>query len=152
MTLCSYCMMESQSKEISKFADMIKNLNTAITSLTETIISLQSSVTNQSKSTESILNPVMETIDDRSMNIVMYGIDESPPTTPKSDRTRNDLNSFFQILSAVDSSIQNASINDLYWLGRFDPSQDQNSLMLLLSYKTEIKLKAYCCQSLHVKG
>jgi len=38
--LCTHCAMESQGKEISKLTDMIKGLSTAITTLTETIISL----------------------------------------------------------------------------------------------------------------
>jgi len=124
-------MNVSQSIEVSKLADTIKNLNTAITSLTETIISLQSSVTKQShpitvqKELEIALNatPLMKTVDNKNMKIVVYGIDESPPTTPKSDRTRNDLSNVFPVLSAVDSSIQDASINDLYRLGGFDPDQ-----------------------------
>jgi len=125
--LCSYRMNVSQSMKVSKLADTIKNLNTAITFLTETIISLQSSVTKQSHPTTiqeeleiaSNATPLKKTVDDRSMNIVVYGIDESHPTTPKSDRTRNDLSNVLPILSAVDSSIQDASINNL---GRFDPS------------------------------
>jgi len=126
-------MNVSQSMEVSKLADTIKNLNTAITSLTETIISLQSSVAKQSQPTTvqkeleiaSNATPLKKTVDDRNLNIVVYGIDESPSTTPKYDRTRNDLSNVLPILSAVDSSIQDASINDLYRLGRFDPDQSQ---------------------------
>ena len=128
--LCSYCMMVSQSKEISNLTDTTKSLHTAITSLTESISSLQSSVTKQSQLTthkEPILNDttIMKPTDDRHMNIVLYGVEESPPATSKSDRTRNNLSSVLPILSAVDQSIQNASINDLYRLGRFDPEQSQ---------------------------
>jgi len=42
--LCTYCAAESQSKEMSKLTDTIKGLNTAITTLTETILSLQATV------------------------------------------------------------------------------------------------------------
>ena len=52
-----------------------------------------------------------------------YGINESPPNTAKPDRTKNDLLNFLPVLNSVDSSIQNASIKDLYRLGKFDPSQ-----------------------------
>jgi len=47
----------------------------------------------------------MKTTDDRNMNIAVYGVEESPPVTDKSDRTRNYLNSILSILSAVDPSI-----------------------------------------------
>jgi len=57
------------------------------------------------------------------MNIVVYGIEESPPTIPRSNRTKRDLDNLLSMLSAIDSSIRNASINDLYQLGKFDPNQ-----------------------------
>ena len=126
--LCSYCMMVSQNNEISKLANIIKDLNSAIISLTETITSLKSSVTKytptsvqEADATTNI--PVKRTVDDRSMNIVVYGINESPPKTAKPDRTKNDLLNLLPVLNAVDSSIQNASIKDLFRLGKFDPSQ-----------------------------
>jgi len=69
--------------------------------------------------------PETKTVDsiDRSTNIIVYGIEESPPTIPRSDRTKRDLDNLLSVLSAVDSSIQNAAINGLYQLGRFDPNQ-----------------------------
>ena len=63
---------------------------------------------------------IMKPTDDRHMNIVLYRVEEPPPVTSKSDRTRN--NSVLPILSAVDQSIQNASFNDLY---RLDPEQSR---------------------------
>jgi len=119
--------MVSQSKEISNLTDTIKSLHTAITSLTESISSLQSSVTKQSQSTthKEPDTTIMKPTNDRHMNIVLCGVEESPPATSKSDRTRNNLSSVLPILSAVDQSMQNASINDLYQLGRFDPEQSQ---------------------------
>jgi len=113
--LCTHCAMESQGKEISKLTDTIKGLSTAITTLTETIISLQATVTKQPPIVNQHLNDVTEakTVD-RSMNIVVYIIEESPPTIPRSDRTKRDLDNLLSMLCTIDSSIQNASINDLY--------------------------------------
>jgi len=84
-------MMVNQSKKVSKLADTIKGLNAAITSLTETIMSLQSSVTKKFPQKEITSNdtPMIKTVDDKNMNIVVYGIDESPPSTPKSDRPQS---------------------------------------------------------------
>ena len=61
------------------------------------------------------------------MNIVVYGIEEYPPTIPRSDRTKSDLDNLLSMLSAIDSLIQNASVNDL---GKFDPNQTRPSLIL----------------------
>jgi len=63
--------------------------------------------------------PETKTVD-RSMNIVVYRIEESSPTIPRSKR---DLDNLLSVLSAVDSSIQNAAINDLYRLGKFNSNQ-----------------------------
>ena len=98
--------MESQGKEISKLTDTIKGLSTAITTLTETIISLQATVTKQPLIVSQHLNDVTETKTvDRSMNIVVYGIEESPPTIPRSDRTKRHIGNLLSMLSAIDSSI-----------------------------------------------
>jgi len=113
--------MESQGKEISKLIDTIKGLSTAIATLTETIISLQATVTKQPLIVSQHLIDITETKTvDRNMNI---GINESPATIPRSNRTKRDLDNLLSMLSAIDSSIQNASINDLYQLGKFDPNQ-----------------------------
>ena len=105
-SLCTHCAMESQGKEISKLTDTIKGLSTAITTLTETIISLQATVTKQPLIVSQHLNEVTETKTvDRSMNIVVYGIEESPPTIPRSDRTKRHIGNLLSMLSAIDSSI-----------------------------------------------
>ena len=128
-------MMVSQNNEISKLANIIKDLNCAIISLTETITSLKSSVTKynptsvqEADATTNI--PVKRTVDDKSMNIVVYGINVSLPKTAKPDRTKIDLLNLLPVLNAVDSSIQNASIKDLYRLGKFDPAKlDQDPFL-----------------------
>ena len=55
--------------------------------------------------------------------MLVYGITESPPNTPRSNRTSNNLSNLLPILNDIDSSIQNASIEDLYRLGNFDPTK-----------------------------
>ena len=109
---------------MSKLTDTIKGLNTAITTPTETIMSLQATVSKQPLTVNQ--NPIDTLITktvDRSLNIVMYGIEEPLPTIPKSDRDRSDLANTLPVLSTIDSSIQNASISDLYRQGRFDENQ-----------------------------
>ena len=59
------------------------------------------------------------------MNIVAYGINKSPPKTSKPDRIKHDLTNLLSILNAVNPSIQNSSIKDLYRLGKFNQSQSR---------------------------
>ena len=120
-------MMVNQNNEISKLTNIIKDLNSAITSLTETITSFKSSVTKHTptsaqKADATIIIPINKTADDRSMNIVVYGINESLPKTSKRDRIKHDLTNLLSMLNAVDPFIQNSSIKDLYRLGKFDQS------------------------------
>jgi len=47
--LCSYCVSVKQNNDISKLSDIINELHSAVTSLTTTIMLLQSSITNKYK-------------------------------------------------------------------------------------------------------
>jgi len=74
--------MASQNNEISKLTNIIKDLQTVIISLTETIASLQSFVIAHTPASAQEANTdtqVKPNVDDRSLNVVVYGITESPP-------------------------------------------------------------------------
>ena len=92
---CSHCMLVSQNKEISKLANIIKDLNSSIVSLTETITSLQFSVTKQSSTSDQTANATTDitatnktSIHDSpqhncKFNVVIYFIDECAKGTPR---------------------------------------------------------------------
>jgi len=91
--MCSYCMLESQGKEISKLSNVIQDLNTAIVSLTKTIQLLQSSVSKQSTTTDQPSNTTADIAStkktfqekpqqDQKFNVVIFSIDECPKGTP----------------------------------------------------------------------
>ena len=56
---------------------------------------------------------------ERKFNIVLYGIDESPSGTSKSNCLEKDLEKAITIASTLDQSINSQSIKDIYRLGRF---------------------------------
>ena len=56
---------------------------------------------------------------DKKFNVVLYGVEECPPRTPKADRFESDLSSVVSVLSTIDSNIQPQSIKDCYRLGKF---------------------------------
>ena len=75
--------MESPSKKNTKAYRYNQGFNTAISTLTETIISLQATVTKQPPIVSQHPNDMAESKTvDRSMNIVAYGIEESPLQSP----------------------------------------------------------------------
>ena len=129
--VCSYCMLVSQNREISKLANTIKDLNSVIVSLVETITLLQSSVTKQSSTPDQESNATADITgtkkttfqdnsqQDRQFNVVFYGIDECPKGTPRHERSGLDLSNAAQIITKVDENINPLSIRDLHKLGKY---------------------------------
>ena len=124
-------MLVSQKKEISKLANTIKDLNSVIISLTETITLLQSSDTKQSSTPDQASNATADitgtkkTIfqdnsqQDHKFNVVIYGIDECPKGTPRHEHSGLDLSNVAQIITKVDENINPLSICDLHRLGKY---------------------------------
>ena len=136
MCICSYCTSVSQSNEISQLSTIINNLNMAVTSLTETVKSLQSSISIQpslSNSVSQVDGNLPHPLDgtnsrlisqsqgtprfpqmapDRKFNVVIYGIQEFPSNTPKEIRLKNELNCLCHTLSDIDGSLNSSCIHD----------------------------------------
>jgi len=150
--LCSQCMLASQNREICKLANIIKDLNASIISLTETITLLQSSAkatatmhlsapeqttTNSTNDlTEVRVQPVnLDNMKarptDRNLNVVIYGIDECPPRTPRAGRSKLELEKVLPVLTTIDSSIRVSSINDIHRLGKFSSSNSHPRPLLV---------------------
>ena len=129
--LCSYCMLVIQNREISKLANTIKDLNSVIVSLTDTITLLQSSVTKQPSTPDQVSNATADITvtkkatfqdnsqQDRKFNVVIYGIDECPKGTPRHECSSLDLSNIAQIITKVDENINPLSIYDLHRLGKY---------------------------------
>ena len=124
-------MLVSQNKEISKLANTIKDLNSVIVSLTETITLLQSSVTKQSSTPDQASNATADITgtkkttfqdnpqQDRKFKVVIYGIDECPKGTPRHERSGLDLSNVAQIITKVDENINPLSVRDLHRLSKY---------------------------------
>ena len=119
---CPHC-------ELKKHAAIIQDLKATITTLTETIASLQTLATSTSelvrtksipvdlptntnvhpKTTHSVPNnkpATSATYEDKKYNIVMYGIKESISKKPKTDHLQNDLHSITKEFASVELPIQ----------------------------------------------
>ena len=133
--LCSYCMLGSQRNELFKLSNIIIVLNSAITSLTGTIKSLQSAVTNQpsmttdtnnisqSEPTASKVNKVEDQVQgDHKYNVVVYGVNECGKGTPRLERLKHDVDKVTQIVTKGENSISPLSLRDLFRLGKYHDS------------------------------
>ena len=61
----------------------------------------------------------------RKYNLVLYGVPECPPGTPRPDRLDSDLTSSVSVFSAVDPKFESQSIKDCSRLGKFDPKHSR---------------------------
>ena len=63
--------------------------------------------------------PHLSFIHDKKFNLVIFGVDECPEGTSRSERANSDLSQVSQILSSTDESFQSHSISDSFRLGKF---------------------------------
>ena len=69
-------------------------------------------------------------VSDKRYNVVVFGLSESPPDTPRPERQKQDLSKLLEVLSSIDSSLTNASIQDFHRLGKFKPNSRPRPLLV----------------------
>ena len=70
-------------------------------------------------------------VSDRKFNVVIYGIKESPPNTPKATRLNCDLENLHRTLSNMDSSLNTSCIQDFHRLGKFNATNSKPRPLLV---------------------
>ena len=75
-------------------------------------------------------------VSDRRYNIIVYGIEESPKDTSRSDRQKHDLDKLLDILLNIDASLTSASIKDFHRLGKFKQSNNRPRPLLVKFLRT----------------
>ena len=68
---------------------------------------------------------------ERKFNIVLYGMDECPKGTPKSNRLEEDLKNAISVISEVDQSITSHSIRDIHRLGKYSVEAKKSRPLLV---------------------
>ena len=119
-------MIQNLSKEVSEIKNKVfeskdsHNKSQANTSTT------QQRSANKQPPTPKTLNTIPQAYStERSFNIVVYGINESPTGTSKPNRVKDDLEKLLPSISKVDATITSKSIKDLHRLGRYREDQDR---------------------------
>ena len=72
----------------------------------------------------------------RKSNVVVYGIEECPPKTPKSARLQSDSNAVSKICSSMDVHIEPNQVVDCFRLGKFKSNQSWIDLTKFAQPKT----------------
>lgn len=133
---CPHCQLKNHSDEIAK-------LKSTINSLTETVNSLQSlltqtleqpvaskeavvSLTDQSETSRPLINHIPKPAvpngilpSERRFNVIVHGVKESPPDTPRYQRQKQDLDESLAILNTLNNEINSYSVRDCFRLGKF---------------------------------
>ena len=129
-------MSVKQSNDISKLSGIINELHSSVTSLTTTIKSLQSSITNrlpsninnntvQQESLTNKVHKVEQVQSNHKFNVVIYGIKECGKGTPRQERLNHDLDKVTSIVTEGENSINPLSIRDLLRLGKYREQSKQ---------------------------
>ena len=100
----------------------------------------ESKLSDQIKDTSDALRkhdvaPIQQVLDQKS-NVVVYGIEESPPKTPKNVRLQKDINSISQIFDSINVSVKSTQILDCCRLGQFKVQQSRPRPILVKLQRT----------------
>ena len=131
--VCCYCLLVTQKVEIQSLKSLVESLNTKLLQLSNQLNSVDTPKTNdQTDTTESLVQTESRTAvlqhnvsknyinsSDRKYNIVVYGIEECPAGTPRSERSKHDVNESLSIFSNLDNDIQPFAIKDSLRLGKY---------------------------------
>ena len=160
MFFCSFCRpkVALALKFFNDIEQKQKSLDSKITQLEQKLNLLVSSATNLTAEPVQISEPSVNfesvapqqnvnsnktprpkpspAVPDKRYNVVIYGINESPKDTARSERQKHDLNKLLNILSDIDSSLTGASVRDFHRLGKFKPSNTRPRPLLVKLLRT----------------
>ena len=119
--------MSLQKQEIDILKEQVKTLSNKLDSLLPTPtpdgnVTTQSVSKVQSSSSQSISENKPQSnsqFSDCKFNLVIYGIDESPSGTNRSERVKHDVDSSVPILTKINGDINPTSIRDCFRLGKY---------------------------------
>lgn len=120
--LCVYCLLTNQAAQIAELKSTLAQLTSKFSNLSNTPTNLlDDTVVVSSKPDKPKPDKPKPNIvhSEKKFNVVVYGIEESPPETKKESRAEHDLQHLITSLSTIDSSIKSHSVKDCFRLGKF---------------------------------
>ena len=118
--MVSNISQQSLTTEYNNLQKAVANLSTRIDNLTVR----ESELSNQIKDTSKALEKHPTTSNaqpfiNRKSNVVVFGVEESPPKTFKSVRLQKDMKSVSEIFASINVPVNPSQILDCYRLGKF---------------------------------
>ena len=144
---CPHCHLKSQAAEIQELKEAVKKLTSELSllkssSTTESPTnppSHQNSSESESINTQKKAASTSVQFPDRKYNVVVYGIQECPSGTSKSERNKQDVDQVLPVLSKLDADIQSFSIRDCLRLGKYKAhSQRPRPLLIKLNRAMDV--------------
>ena len=133
--MCYQCSLVKHKDEIAYLKQMIQDLSKEVSEIKNKVPesdvkSKSNAMTTQpkftNKQTAKAPNAISQSHNtERNFNIVIYGINESPPGTSKSYRVKADLDKFLPVISEAESTITAKSVKDFHRLGRYKEKQER---------------------------
>ena len=136
-TMVSNISQQSLTTEYDNLQKAVANLSTRIDNLT----AHESELSNQIKDTSKVLEqrptaPNIQPLINRKSNVVVFGIEESPPKTFRSVRLQKDMESVSEIFSRIKVQVNPSQILDCYRLGKFKFQQTRPRPILVKLQRT----------------
>ena len=124
--LCVYCLLSNQAVQIAELKSTLAQLTSKLSNDSSNLPASPNTPSNPPDGTAAVPTKLDKpkpsmVHSEKKFNIVVYGIEESPPETKKESRTQHDLQHLITSLSAIDSSMKPHAVKDLYRLGKFKP-------------------------------
>ena len=140
--MCVYCVLSNQAVQIAELKSTLAQLTSKLPSdlsdlpVSNTPINLPddtATVTTEAATvTTKVDKPKLSTVhSEKKFNVVVYGIEESPPETKRETRTKHDLEHLVTSLSVIDASIKPHAIKDFFRLGKFKPGNKKPRPLLV---------------------
>ena len=145
---CLHCVVTSQKQDIDILKEQVKTLTVKLDSLlvtpapatpstapnvSNTLTSAPGISYSQPSSLQVNKSSSITQSTDRKFNLVIFGIDESPNGTNRSDRAKFEVDSTVSILTKINANINPTSIRDCFRLGKYkqNPRRPQPILVKL---------------------
>jgi len=111
--------------EHSTIQEAVSDLSAKIDKLQAQELQLSGQISNTSKAIDRHPGKSFIQNDDRKCNVVVYGVEECPPNTPRSARLVRDTNEVSKVFSSIEVNIEGSLILDCFRLGKFKPQQSR---------------------------
>ena len=134
---CLHCQLKAYKAELTALKSSVQSLSTMISQIEEKLTAQQQNPSEKDTEPQTVTqdHPVANMASappsDKKLNVVVYGIPESPPNTKRQERLQADIKNVLSALPATESSIDASAIKDCYRLGKYNSKLERPRPLLV---------------------